>query len=167
MVFISPHFWSLKSGPPRQCSEAAFGSRGWWRDRLIWDTAHWTCQMFTSWWFDLCFDDDCSLADDEGNYLRQLVQMSRLSVYQAVSFRDATPLLLPPKPTTNSQQQLKVSSLNVRVLTWRLIKMIRVLVPLSNLFSPDGNGLSCHSCGGGYSRSYYFYMIFIWLQEKR
>lgn len=67
---------------------------------------HTACLRCQTWWLDLCFDDDCSLARDEGNYLRQLVQMSRLPVYQAVSFRDMTPLLLPPKPTTNSQQQL-------------------------------------------------------------
>ena len=55
-----------------------------------------------------------------------------------------TPLLLLPNPFTNSQKQLKVSSLNVSILTWRLIKMIEVFVPLSNLFSPDTEIMVSH-----------------------
>lgn len=57
-------------------------------------------------------------------------------------------LLLPLKPIPNSQQQLKVSSLNVSVFTWRLIKTIGGFVPLPNLFSPDAEvTVSCCSDG--------------------
>lgn len=60
-----------------------------------------------------------------------------------------TPLLLPPSPITNFQQQLKVSSLNVSVLTWKLVKMIGGFVPLSNLFSPDAEVMVSHVTGDG------------------
>lgn len=76
-------------------------------------------------------------------------------------------LLLPLKPITNSQQQLKVSSLNVGVFTWRLIKTIGGFVPLPNLFSPDAKVTISHvTVRGTRSRFFYFYLIFIWLQEK-
>lgn len=57
-------------------------------------------------------------------------------------------LLLSFKPITNSQQQLKVSSLNVSVFTQRLIKTIGGFVPLPNPFSPDAEvTVSCCSEG--------------------
>lgn len=57
-------------------------------------------------------------------------------------------LLLPLKVITNSQQQLKVSSLNVNVLTRRLIKTIGGFVPLPNLSSQNAEvTVSCCSEG--------------------
>lgn len=57
-------------------------------------------------------------------------------------------LLLSFKPITNSQQQLKVSSLNVSVFTQRLIKTIGGFVPLPNPLSPDAEvTVSCCSEG--------------------
>lgn len=74
-------------------------------------------------------------------------------------------LLVPLKPMTNSQQQLKVSSLNVSVFTWRLIKTIGGFVPLPNLFSPDAEvTVSC--CREGSTQQIFLFLPYFYMASR-
>lgn len=64
--------------------------------------------------------------------------------------------LLPLKPITNSQQQLKVSSLNASVFTWRSIRTIGGFVPLPNLFSPGAEVTVSHHSKGSTQQIFLF-----------
>lgn len=82
--------------------------------------------------------------------------MPGLCVYQAPSFRDPDAASPTPQTNQNFQQQLKVSSLNVSVFTWRLIKTIGGFVPLPNLFSPDAEVTVSHHSEGSTQQIFLF-----------